>query len=68
MEVHTFETIRSIEREHIRVHLGGFHAPMPEQLAHKLQRPAVQDQVHRKRMPERVTPDLEGRLSPHLCD
>lgn len=42
---------------------------MPEQLAHKLQRPAVQQQVHRKAVPKGVTGNFERRLSPpHLLD
>ena len=41
---------------------------MPEELAHKLQRPAVQQQVHRKAVPKCVTANFERRLSPHLLD
>lgn len=41
---------------------------MPEQLAHKLQRSAVQQQMHREAVPKGMAPDLERRLSPHLVD
>jgi len=66
MKLNPFRKMRSVEREHIRVHLCGFDASMPEQLAHKLQWPPVQQQMHREAVPKGVTPNLERRLSPQL--
>ena len=68
MEVDAFEKMRSVKREHIRVHLRRLHAAMTEKLTHKFQRPPVQQKVHRKAVPKGVASDLERRLSPHLID
>ena len=43
-------------------------AAVTQQLTHKLQRPSVQEQVHRKTMPKGMTPNLERCLSPNLLD
>lgn len=38
---HAFQKVRTIERQHVGIDLGGLHAAMAEQLAYKLQRPSV---------------------------
>jgi hypothetical protein len=41
MKVDAFQKVRTIERQHVGIDLGGLHAAMAEQLAYKLQRPSV---------------------------
>lgn len=68
MEVDAFEKMRPVKGQHIGVDLGGLNATVTQKLAHKLQRPSVQQQVHRKAVPKSVTADLERWLSPNLID
>lgn len=42
VEVDAFEKMRSIEREHVRVNLGGLDTAVAEELAYKFQRPAME--------------------------
>lgn len=60
--------MRTIESEHIRVHLRRFNASVTEELTHKLQRPSMQQQVHSKAVPKGMAPDLERRFYPTPLD
>ena len=66
MEIDALQKMCSVEREDVCVYLCRFDAPVTEQLADKLQRSTVQQQMHRETVSEGMAADLERWLSPHL--
>ena len=54
-----------VDGEHVGVDLGAVDRTVAEQLADDFQRPAMQQQVNGKLMPERVATDSKRRPSPY---
>jgi len=56
--------MRSVERRHIGIHLERLDTAVTDQLARKLQRPRILEQMCRKAVLKGKAPNLERRLSP----
>ena len=55
----------AVERRHMGIHLGRLDTAVTEQLAHKLQRPPMLEQMRRKAVPKGMTPpNLEQGSTP----